>query len=99
MKDGNVSPDGIQREACLLLCVLYQQAASLTEFIGITVGMAIFGVPRIISAVIFVLMVIVIQLFLRYSSRERLTVSGVDTIPRNEGIYSFTLGEVSVSHP
>lgn len=46
----------------------------ITEFIGITVGMAIFGVPRIISAVIFVLMVIVIQLFLRYYTWERISL-------------------------
>jgi len=46
----------------------------ITEFIGITVGMAIFGVPRIISAVIFVLMVIGIQLFLRYYTWERISL-------------------------
>ncbi|MCL4311500.1 MAG: divalent metal cation transporter [Candidatus Thermoplasmatota archaeon] len=46
----------------------------VTEFIGITVGMSIFGVPRIISAVIFVFMVIVIQLFLRYYTWERISL-------------------------
>ena len=46
----------------------------ITEFIGITIGMAILGVPRIISAVIFVFMVIVIQLFLRYYTWERISL-------------------------
>ena len=46
----------------------------ITEFIGITVGMSLFGVPRIISAVVFVSIVIVIQLFLRYYTWERISL-------------------------
>ncbi len=46
----------------------------ITEFIGITVGMAIFGVPRLISAIIFVSLVIIIQLFLRYYTWERVSL-------------------------
>ncbi|MEM3448078.1 MAG: divalent metal cation transporter [Thermoplasmatales archaeon] len=46
----------------------------ITEFIGITVGMAIFGVPRLMSAIVFVSMVIVIQLFLRYYTWERISL-------------------------
>ncbi len=46
----------------------------ITEFIGITVGMAIFGVPRIVSAILFVSLVIVIQLFLRYYTWERVSL-------------------------
>ena len=46
----------------------------ITEFIGITVGMSIFGIPRIISAIAFVLMVIAIQLFLRYYTWERISL-------------------------
>ena len=46
----------------------------ITEFIGITVGMSIFGIPRIISAVVFVSMVIGIQLFLRYYTWERISL-------------------------
>lgn len=46
----------------------------ITEFIGITVGMSIFGVPRIVSAVVFVSIVIVIQLFLRYYTWERISL-------------------------
>ncbi|MCL4333665.1 MAG: divalent metal cation transporter [Candidatus Thermoplasmatota archaeon] len=46
----------------------------ITEFIGITVGMSIFGIPRIISAVIFVSLVIMIQLFLRYYTWERISL-------------------------
>ena len=46
----------------------------ITEFIGITVGMAIFGVPRIISAIAFVLMVVAIQIFLRYYTWERVSL-------------------------
>ena len=46
----------------------------ITEFIGITVGMAIFGLPRIISVIIFVSLVILIQLFLRYYTWERFSL-------------------------
>ena len=46
----------------------------ITEFIGITVGMSIFGIPRILSAVAFVSMVIAIQLFLRYYTWERISL-------------------------
>ncbi len=46
----------------------------ITEFIGITVGMSIFGVSRIISAIIFVSAVIAIQLFLRYYTWERISL-------------------------
>ncbi|MDA8055492.1 MAG: divalent metal cation transporter [Thermoplasmatales archaeon] len=46
----------------------------ITEFIGITVGMSVFGIPRYISAVIFVSLVIVIQLFLRYYTWERVSL-------------------------
>ncbi len=46
----------------------------ITEFIGITVGMSIFGVPRILSAIVFVILVILIQLFLRYYTWERISL-------------------------
>ena len=46
----------------------------ITEFIGITVGMSIFGVPRIISVIAFVFTVIGIQLFLRYYTWERISL-------------------------
>ena len=46
----------------------------ITEFIGITVGLAIFGVPPVISAIVFVILVISIQLFLRYYSWERVSL-------------------------
>ncbi len=46
----------------------------ITEFIGITIGMAIFGVPRLISAAVFVVLVIAIQLFLRYYTWERISL-------------------------
>ncbi len=46
----------------------------ITEFIGITVGMSIFGVPPIISAIVFVASVISIQLFLRYFTWERVSL-------------------------
>ena len=46
----------------------------ITEFIGITVGLSIFGVPAFISATVFVALVISIQLFLRYYSWERVSL-------------------------
>ncbi len=46
----------------------------ITEFIGITIGMSVFGVPPVISVVVFILLVVTIQLFLRYSSWERLSL-------------------------
>ena len=46
----------------------------ITEFIGITVGMCILGVSRVISAVIFVFAVVAIQLFLRYYTWERISL-------------------------
>ena len=46
----------------------------ITEFIGITVGMSIFGVPRIVSVIAFVFTVIAIQLFLRYYTWERISL-------------------------
>ena len=46
----------------------------ITEFIGITVGLSIFGVPRIFSAAVFVCIVIAIQLFLRYYTWERVSL-------------------------
>ena len=46
----------------------------ITEFIGITVGMSVFGIPRLVTAVVFVFLVIVIQLFLRYYTWERVSL-------------------------
>ncbi len=46
----------------------------ITEFIGITIGMSIFGVPRIVSVIAFVLAIIAIQLFLRYYTWERISL-------------------------
>jgi Mn2+/Fe2+ NRAMP family transporter len=46
----------------------------ITEFIGITVGMSIFDVPRIVSVAVFVIAIISIQLFLRYYTWERVSL-------------------------
>ncbi len=46
----------------------------ITEFIGITVGLSVFGVAPIISVIVFVTLGISIQLFLRYYTWESVSL-------------------------
>ncbi len=47
----------------------------ITEFIGITIGMRVFGVPPLISSTAAVLIIASIQLFLRYFAWEWISLS------------------------
>ncbi len=47
----------------------------ITEFIGITMGMRVFGVPPLISSIAAVLIIASIQLFLRYWTWEWISLS------------------------